>query len=893
MKKKPGPNEAFICRKCKNDQSALTQQFGLLETAVKNQSEFMEKYKQEKDDTLKKVVENQTSVIEQLQLTKNENALYVKRQALQKLPKFNGNTKEWPRFKAIYEKTSTEGSFSKLENATRLLDALSGDALNLVGSQLVNPDNVENAFKSLEKYFGNSDMIYDSLVQELCATKPIKNGNHEAFVSFTIAVVNVVENLKLMGMASRLDDTRLVRELMMKLPPPQQERWITYAAEKQSKKLDTFSQFLELRTSILNELRIASGSSSSDPTPSTSKGPVYVQSEVQPKFNKRCHLCKIDNHDIVSCWKFKAMSVKDRWNKVKELNLCFGCLNRAYHRLAECRKSQKCDINGCTRYHSKLLHYDENQNEARSEEKEWRRQEPRKEPEKEKSKEPEDEGSNTNLIHSENSLLMILPVTVEANGIAEDTYAFLDPGSKFSLIETYLADRLKLKGTEETLTMVCAKRKVVTEEHSIRTALTISGRGKHETYNLSDVRTVTDIGLPKGYQNAKEIVKSSQKFKGIPLPTFRNVQPTILIGANNPKLLMQIEAIEHPANALIITKTHLGWCALGNEEKAENSNHNLMLTSEENEINLNDRVKSCLTPEKIGVKPFLEEKEAKIELRSKQTVDKANDHAHSIETVKEVIEVTGQVIKINAEAEFELKNIVQNSQKVIYALPTAEVATKQILSDFEVKEAVENILDISHCKRSPLKRRILKFVMSISVLLGLLLLSYSLISPKVQIQKTWHSNIDWEQPLTPILLENWKNWIGKLREIEKFEIARVLAPDAATRIKMSTCCDLEENFMCTVEFFRFIIHGEIEFALVMSTTKVAPIEVLLIPRLELQAALLGSRLANAARLDHGLRNDETYFYSDSGTAPALMFNDAPRHFKLFLEKRVYTPDKKL
>lgn len=49
------------------------------------------------------------------------------------------------------------------------------------------------------------------------------------------------------------------------------------------------------------------------------------------------------------------MSISARWDKVKQLKLCFSCLCKG-HGTALCRNKKSCGIDNCNRNHHKMLH---------------------------------------------------------------------------------------------------------------------------------------------------------------------------------------------------------------------------------------------------------------------------------------------------------------------------------------------------------------------------------------------------------------------------------------------------------------------------------------------------------------------------------------------------------
>ncbi|GFR29560.1 uncharacterized protein TNCT_463151 [Trichonephila clavata] len=84
------------------------------------------------------------------------------------------------------------------------------------------------------------------------------------------------------------------------------------------------------------------------------------KNEYSPKFKslvvksdkRTCPLCSLEPHPIFKCKQFHDMSVQDRNNKVKSLNLCFNCLG--HHLIKNCVKlNKKCKF--CNTNHNSLL----------------------------------------------------------------------------------------------------------------------------------------------------------------------------------------------------------------------------------------------------------------------------------------------------------------------------------------------------------------------------------------------------------------------------------------------------------------------------------------------------------------------------------------------------------
>lgn len=93
----------------------------------------------------------------------------------------------------------------------------------------------------------------------------------------------------------------------------------------------------------------------------------------------------------------------------------------------------------------------------------------------------------------------------------------------------------------------------------------------------------------------------------------------------------------------------------------------------------------------------------------------------------------------------------------------------------------------------------------------------------------------------------WRHWFERAEGLNDLSIPRCLFPDPDNIIQsgLHTFCDASEEAYAAVIYIRNVYKdNSVIVRLVMAKTKVAPKKTLSIPRLELNAALMGSRLAS-------------------------------------------------
>jgi hypothetical protein len=160
-----------------------------------------------------------------------------------------------------------------------------------------------------------------------------------------------------------------------------------------------------------------------------------------------------------------------------------------------------------------------------------------------------------------------------------------------------------------------------------------------------------------------------------------------------------------------------------------------------------------------------------------------DDYLNSHNTVEHAIKVARDVIKINKDAGFNLRNFVSNSKDFLENMSIESIKPSVLVSMQEGNDRNEKALGLFWDVNSdqflfklkmpvsdkkfnePTKRSVLKTVMKIFDILGLV--SFVIIRAKVIIQKIWRTGTDWDEPINHNLQEEWKQWLASLSELEK------------------------------------------------------------------------------------------------------------------------------
>ncbi|GFT55170.1 integrase catalytic domain-containing protein [Trichonephila clavipes] len=114
---------------------------------------------------------------------------------------------------------------------------------------------------------------------------------------------------------------------------------------------------------------------------------------------------------------------------------------------------------------------------------------------------------------------------------------------------------------------------------------------------------------------------------------------------------------------------------------------------------------------------------------------------------------------------------------------------------------------------------------------------------KILFQSLWQLKLDWNDPLPSKLVSYWKSFIDALESINCLDIPRYCLQDKSIRTELHGFTDSSEKAYGAVLYLRCInTSGQIYVRFLCSKSKVAPLKSITIPRLELCAAVLLSKL---------------------------------------------------
>ncbi|GBM08692.1 hypothetical protein AVEN_52769-1 [Araneus ventricosus] len=202
--------------------------------------------------------------------------------------------------------------------------------------------------------------------------------------------------------------------------------------------------------------------------------------------------------------------------------------------------------------------------------------------------------------------------------------------------------------------------------------------------------------------------------------------------------------------------------------------------------------------------------------------------------------------------------------------------------DFLAFSMSANVDTCESCKIT--KRSVLSTTSRIFDPLGLI--SPVVTKVKLVVQELWRLRLDWNDSL-PIQLEShWKRFVTFLSTINTLNIPRYILLDYALKIELHGFADASEKAYGAAIYVRCHSNlGEISTNLLCSKSRIAPLKSVIIPRLQLCAAVLLAKLAQKTITSMKISFHSTVLWTDSTIVLAWIQKD-PSVLKPFVRNRV-------
>ncbi|XP_037024126.1 uncharacterized protein LOC119066014 [Bradysia coprophila] len=287
-----------------------------------------------------------------------------------------------------------------------------------------------------------------------------------------------------------------------------------------------------------------------------------------------------------------------------------------------------------------------------------------------------------------------------------------------------------------------------------------------------------------------------------------------------------------------------------------------------------------------------------------------DDYLDSKFSVEEAVKVIKEVIFIHEQGSFEICNWVSSSKEVMAAIPE-NLRRKEnsvvTLAHENIPGRVLGVLwkpdedvftfsgnfakidkELLDGNRVPTKREVLQIVSSIYDPLGFV--AHFVITGRIIMKNIWKTKIGWDQPIPESINNDWQVFLGNLKNIGNVQIDRCYSPNLKCydSLQLHIFGDSSSQAYCAIAFMRIEVSEKVEVKFITAKTRVTPLKEVTdenIHRLELQAALIVSRLSKFVLEEHELHFDDCYYWTDS-MAVWYWIHSQTRRYKQFVANRL-------
>lgn len=138
--------------------------------------------------------------------------------------------------------------------------------------------------------------------------------------------------------------------------------------------------------------------------------------------------------------------------------------------------------------------------------------------------------------------------------------------------------------------------------------------------------------------------------------------------------------------------------------------------------------------------------------------------------------------------------------------------------------------------------------------------------PKLLLQEVWREKLTWDEELPDEIAENFIKWFDNIHWLDQCRIPRRMSflKTAISDTSIHVFCDASKLAYASCVFLRRESEGQVDVMFICAKSRITPPKPITIPRLELLATLIGSRLYTQVK--EVVEHSRVFFWTDSTTA---------------------------
>ncbi|XP_075163141.1 uncharacterized protein LOC142235769 [Haematobia irritans] len=244
-------------------------------------------------------------------------------------------------------------------------------------------------------------------------------------------------------------------------------------------------------------------------------------------------------------------------------------------------------------------------------------------------------------------------------------------------------------------------------------------------------------------------------------------------------------------------------------------------------------------------------------------------------TLTDTKTILNQLVEVLNSAGFPLRKFASNDSQLLQGLSPEDLYESDFLRFQETSSAKAlglkwnaytdtfsySFNPISDCE-SITKRKILSAIASLFDPAGWI--TPIIIRAKIMMQQLWLEGIGWDDDIGQESLQKWRSLVSDLSQINEITINRWIQYFPTDNVEIHGFSDASKAAYCACVYVRSQTSKHVTFSnLLVAKSKVAPLQTVCLPRLELNGALLLAKLVNFVISKFDFKVSETFLWTDS------------------------------
>ncbi|GFR22722.1 DUF1758 domain-containing protein [Trichonephila clavata] len=454
---------------------------------------------------------------------------------------------------------------------------------------------------------------------------------------------------------------------------------------------------------------------------------------------------------------------------------------------------------------------------------------------------------STCIIYVENSVGEKVPLRVLA-----------DSGSQVSLLRSSTADFLNLRKLKTDMSVSGLGGSNVNIKSKIKGVISNGSGSYKRVVDFHVVPKITNM-IPVNSFDISHIVFPSNVHLADPAFNISN-SIDALLSADIFFDILKDGKYKLDNGNLILQNTEFGYIISGNTSRFSSGSLHCGLITKDFET-LNDTLKSFWEIEEIVPTKFVSDELKKCDEHFLKTMARDTNERFCVEMPMKDNDIELGQSKSTAVRRLELLKDVLTENKEFLFNENDELVKTLGLSWRPREDTFMYQMNLQEVPVTITKRTVLSFISKLYDPLGLL--QPIIIKAKMMIEKIWLLKIDWDQNLPRQEIENFQRYVAELHQLKDLKIPRCILLKDSVAVQLIGFADASAQAYGACLYVKSENANETQIRLLCSKTRVAPLKTLSIPRLELLAATLLSKLTSKIIKIIDLEFDEVNLFSDS------------------------------